>query len=229
MLKIIPVLDLMNSIAVSGKSGNRENYTPLHTVFAYNSNPVTIADNLRLNDVKEIYIADLDLIEKKGDNLDEIQKVNTILPVMLDCGIKDVNSFESYHDLDYKLIVATETLDSVEELYKIFDKFSKEKIVVSLDIKNNKVLSKNFDISLNDFKKELINMDPNEIILLDISKVGTGSGFNKEIINNFSEFKNNLILGGGITKKEIISLSEFGIKKILVGSSLHNGEIKLSF
>ena len=29
MLEIIPVLDLMNSVAVSGKSGNRDTYTPL--------------------------------------------------------------------------------------------------------------------------------------------------------------------------------------------------------
>ena len=225
MLEIIPVLDLMNSIAVSGKSGNRETYTPLLSVFSSNSEPVDIANNLKLNNAKEIYIADLDLIEKKGHNLDKIKMVNTILPVMLDSGIRDFKSFEFYLDFAYKLIVATETLESIEELYKIFDKFPKERIVVSVDIKNNKLYSNNLDIGLNDFKKELKSINPNEIILLDISGVGTNEGFNKDLINTFTEFKDKLILGGGINKNEIYDISKFGIKKVLIGSALHNGDI----
>ena len=34
MLEIIPVIDLMNSVAVSGKSGNRSEYTPLKTIYS---------------------------------------------------------------------------------------------------------------------------------------------------------------------------------------------------
>jgi phosphoribosylformimino-5-aminoimidazole carboxamide ribotide isomerase len=225
MIELIPVLDLKNSIAVSGKSGNRDTYTPLHTVFSSNSDPVTIVNNLKLSGSKQIYIADLDLIEKRGHNLDKIKMINTILPVMLDSGIKDVNSFEFYLDYAYKLIVATETLNSIDEMYKIFDKFPKERIVVSIDIKNRKLLSNNFDIGLDEFKKDLIAIDPNEIILLDISKVGTESGFNKELINNFKEFKDKLILGGGINKEEVLKINKFGIKKVLIGTALHNGEI----
>ncbi|WP_263641109.1 HisA/HisF-related TIM barrel protein [Methanobrevibacter arboriphilus] len=52
-----------------------------------------------------------------------------------------------------KLIVASETLESIEELYKVFDKYPKERVVVSVDIKNGELLSKNFEVSLNDFKK----------------------------------------------------------------------------
>jgi len=225
MLEIIPVLDLMNSIAVSGKSGNRETYSPLSSVFSPNSDPVIIANNLKINGSKQIYIADLDLIEKNGHNLDKIKMINTILPVMLDGGIRDINSFEFFLDFAYKLIIATETLSSIDELYKIFDKFPKERIVLSVDIKNNEIFSNNFDISLNEFKKELSSLNPNEIILLDISKVGTQSGFNKNLINNFIEFKDKLILGGGINKEEISYINKLGINKILLGSALHNGEI----
>ncbi|MBZ9571369.1 HisA/HisF family protein [Methanobrevibacter sp. TMH8] len=227
MLEIIPVLDLMNFSAVSGKSGNRSTYTPLNSIFASNSDPVSIAKNLKINGAKQIYIADLDLIEKKGHNLDIIKMINTILPVMLDSGIRNFDSFKFYLDYAYKLIVATETLDSIEELHKIFYKFPKERIVISVDIKNNKLFSKNFDISLNDFKKELKIINPNEIILLDISKVGTKSGFNKDLIENFLEFKDKIILGGGINKEELANIDQAGIKKVLVGSALHNGDINI--
>ncbi|MEA4957282.1 1-(5-phosphoribosyl)-5-[(5-phosphoribosylamino)methylideneamino] imidazole-4-carboxamide isomerase [bioreactor metagenome] len=227
MIEIIPVLDLMSFTAVSGKSGNRDSYTPLKTIFASDSEPISITNNLKLNGAKQLYIADLDLIEKKGHNLDKIKMLNTILPVMLDSGIKDIKSFDFYLDYATKLIVATETLESIEELYKIFDKYPKERIVVSIDIKNNNILSKNFEIGLNEFKKNLIEINPNEIILLDISSVGTEKGFNKTLLNNFSYFKDKLIIGGGINKKEIHELENLGIKKALVGSALHNGDIKI--
>ena len=224
-LEIIPVLDLMNSIAVCGKSGNRDTYSPLHSVFSPNSDPVIIANNLKINGSKQIYIADLDLIENVGHNLDKIKMINTILPVMLDGGIRNFNSFEFFLDFAYKIIVATETLESIDELYKIFDKFPKERIVLSVDIKNNEIFSNNLDISLNEFKKDLLNLNPNEIILLNISNVGTNLGFDKDLINNFIEFKDKLILGGGINKEEISDISKIGINKVLIGSALHNGEI----
>ena len=229
MIEIIPVLDLMNSIAVSGKSGNRSSYTPLSSSYSLNSDPVPITQSLKISGAKQIYIADLDLIEKQGHNLDKVKIINTMLPVMLDAGIKDLNSFKFYLDFAYKLIVATETLKSLEELYKIFDKFSKERIVVSVDIKDNQLFSQNIDMTIAEFKKELIAIDPNEIILLNITSVGTNCGFDMNLINTFSGLKDKLILGGGITKNEINELSNIGIKKVLVGSSLHNGEISLKF
>lgn len=96
MLEVIPVLDLMNSMAVSGKSGNRDTYTPLNSIFASDSDPISIANNLKINGAKQVYIADLDLIEKKGHNLNKIKMINTVLPVMLDSGIRNLESFDFF-------------------------------------------------------------------------------------------------------------------------------------
>ena len=74
----------------------------------------------------------------------------------------------------------------------------------------------------------LRRIDPNEIILLDISSVGTEAGFNKELFEKFEEFKDKIILGGGITKDEIPLINELGIKKALVGTALHKGEIDIT-
>jgi len=229
MIEIIPVIDLMNSIAVSGKSGNRNSYTSLSSVYSSNSDPVTIAQSLKINGANQIYIADLDLIEKQGHNLDKVKMINSILPVMLDGGIKDLNTFKFFLDFAYKLIIATETLDSIEELYKIFDNFSKDRIVVSVDIKDNELYSQNIDMTITEFKKELIDIDPNEIILLNISNVGTNRGFNHNLIDDFSMLKEKLILGGGISTNELNELSNIGINKVLLGTSLHNGKVKLNF
>ncbi|MBQ2832275.1 HisA/HisF family protein [Methanobrevibacter sp.] len=227
MIKKIPVIDLKQHQAVSGKSGMRDTYTPLSTVFAPSANPVEIAQGLKLNGADEMYIADLDLIESQGHNINDIKMVNTILPVMFDGGVKDVESFEFFLDYAYKVIVPTETIKSIEEMELIFEKYPKERIVVSVDVKNDELYSKNFDLSLKEFKEILKVLDPNEIILLDISGVGTEKGYNEYLLKEFEELKDKLIIAGGLNKKSIGELDSLGIKKVLIGTSLHSGEVRL--
>lgn len=227
MLKKIPVIDLKQHQAVSGKSGMRDTYTPLNTIFAPSSSPVEIAQGLKLNGADEMYIADLDLIESQGHNIDDIRMVNTILPVMFDGGVKNLEAFEFFLDYAYKIIVPTETLESIDEMRKIFEKYPKERIVVSVDVKNNELLSKNFDMSLAEFKEILKELDPNEIILLDITGVGTEKGYNRQLLDEFEDLKDKLIIAGGLNKQSISELDALGIKKVLIGTSLHSGEVKL--
>ena len=227
MIKKIPVLDLKDNVAVSGKSGLRDAYTPLQTVFAPSVNPVEIANGLSINGANEIYIADLDLIESEGHNIHEVKMVNTILPAMLDAGVKDFKSFTFFLDYAYKIIVPTETINSIDEIKKIFEKYPKERIVVSVDVKDNELYSKNLDISLDEFKEILIDLDPNEIILLDITSVGTQKGYNQELLDTFKDLKDKLIIAGGLNNNSVSELEDIGIKKVLVGTALHSGEMKL--
>ncbi|WP_405308594.1 HisA/HisF family protein [Methanobrevibacter sp.] len=225
MIKKIPVIDLKQHQAVSGKSGMRDTYQPLKTVFAPSSNPVEIAQGLKLNGADEMYIADLDLIESSGHNISEIKLVNTILPVMFDGGVKNCESFDFFLDYAYKIIVPTETIESIEEMEKIFEKYPKERIVVSIDVKNNELYSKNLNLNLSEFKKILKKLDPNEIILLDITGVGTEKGYNQKLLDEFEDMKEKLIIAGGLNKESIGELDSQGIKKILIGTSLHSGEV----
>lgn len=227
MIKKIPVLDLKDGQAVSGKSGLRDTYQPLQTVFAPSSSPVEIAQGLKLNGADELYIADLDLIESNGHNVNEIKMVNTIIPVMLDAGVKNVEAFSFFLDYAFKIIVPTETLEDINELYNIFEKFPKERIVISVDVKDNELYCKKLDLTFKEFKEILMELDPGEIILLDISGVGTNQGYNKELLDEFEEMKDKLIIAGGLNKDSIEELEKLGIKKVLVGTSLHSGEITI--
>lgn len=227
MIKKIPVIDLKQHQAVSGKSGMRDTYKPLNTVFAPSANPVEIAQGLKLNGADEMYIADLDLIESQGHNINDVRMVNTIIPVIFDGGVKNLESFEFFLEYAYKIIVPTETLESVDELRKIFEKYPKERIVVSVDTKNNELLAKNMDMTLSEFKDVLIELDPNDIILLDITGVGTEKGYNEYLLNEFEELKDKLIIAGGLNKDSLSELESLGIKRVLIGTSLHSGEVKL--
>lgn len=227
MIKKIPVIDLKQHQAVSGKSGMRDTYQPLRTVFAPSANPVEIAQGLKLNGADEMYIADLDLIESNGHNITDIKMVNTILPVIFDGGVRNCESFEFFLDYAYKIIIPTETLESIDEMEKIFEKYPKERIVISVDVKNNELLAKHMNLDLMEFKEILKRLDPNEIILLDITGVGTEKGYNKELLDKFEDMKDKLIIGGGLNKESIGELESLGIKKVLIGTTLHSGEVKL--
>lgn len=227
MIKKIPVIDLKQHQAVSGKSGMRDTYTPLNTVFAPSANPVEIAQGLKLNGADEMYVADLDLIDSHGHNINDVKMVNTILPVMFDGGVKDAESFAFFLDYAFKVIVPTETIKSIEEIELIFEEYPKERIVISVDVKNDELYSKNFDMTLKEFKEILKVLDPNEIILLDISGVGTEHGYNKKLLEEFEDMKDKLIIAGGLNKDSIGELDSLGIKKVLIGTSLHSGEVNL--
>jgi phosphoribosylformimino-5-aminoimidazole carboxamide ribotide isomerase len=227
MIKKIPVIDLKQHQAVSGKSGMRDTYQPLKTVFAPSSNPVEIAQGLKLNGADEMYIADLDLIESNGHNINDIKMVNTILPVIFDGGVKNCEGFEFFLDYAYKIIIPTETLESIDEMRKIFEKYPKERIVISVDVKNDELLAKHLDMNLYQFKEILKEIDPNDIILLDISGVGTEHGYNKKLLEEFEDMKEKLIIAGGLNKDSLGELESLGIKKVLIGTSLHSGEVNL--
>lgn len=227
MIKKIPVIDLKQHQAVSGKSGMRDTYQPLNTVFASSADPVEIAQGLKLNGADEMYIADLDLIESNGHNIMDVKMVNTILPVMFDGGVKNCESFEFFLEYAYKIIVPTETLESIEEMEKIFEKYPKERIVISVDVKNDELFTKHLGLNLSEFKEILKELDPNEIILLDITGVGTEKGYNKKLLEEFDDLKEKLIIAGGLNKESLGELESLGIKKVLIGTSLHSGEVKL--
>ena len=222
---IIPVLDLKNGIAVSGKSGKRETYKPLKTVFHKSASPEEIAKSLRDAGAVRTYIADLDSIENRGSNFGVICKINKHIPVMLDCGAKNVSDVGKSLEVADKVIIATETLKNIGDLDSIFDKFDKNRLIISIDIKEGKIFSKYLNIDEKDFIQKIEELNPPEVILLDISQVGTEKGVNEKLIKKF--LKLPLIIGGGITSADINKLEKQGINKFLVGSALHNGKITI--
>jgi phosphoribosylformimino-5-aminoimidazole carboxamide ribotide isomerase len=224
-MEIIPVLDLMSGIAVSGKSGERDTYKPLHTIFSKTPDPVDIAISLKRKGFKRIYVADLDAIGGRGSNLEIVQKVNHVLPVVLDWGVKDLKSFSFALDYADKIVIATETLKSWADLEEIFHQFPRQRIFVSIDVKDGRILSRNLSTSFTEIRSKLEKLKPEKIILLDISGVGTLSGFKLDLLNNFRGMEDSLILGGGITPDEIQNLNKLGFKMFLLGTALHSGKV----
>jgi len=220
---ITPVLDLKNGLAVSGKSGKRETYKPLKTVFSDSSDPIKIAEALKKAGYNELYIADLDSIEGTGSNQELVKKINSTIPVMQDPGITNYQNIETVFNNSEKIIVATETIESMEDIKQIFSRYHRNSIVLSVDLVDGEVLSKNMELNFEDVMGIIEKFNPAEVIILDVSRVGTSSGFDEEIVNRFNRMDSQLIIGGGVTKTAISSLEKLGVDKFLVGTAIHNG------
>lgn len=226
---IIPVLDIKDGIAVSGKSGNREQYKPLTTVFHHSSDPLKISEALKQKGASQIYIADLDAIEGRDSNQDQVGKINQILPVMLDCGASGLDSVSEALQVADKVIVATETLRKLEDLDEIFSRVNRKRLIISVDVLNDKILSKHLKLDFNTLRENLRKLKPSMVILLDISNVGTEGGTNWSLLDEFTGLGSSLILGGGVTEEDLPKMVEKGVDKVLVGTALHNGKIRPLF
>jgi len=223
---IIPVMDLKNGEAVSGKSGKRETYTSLKTVFNRSSDPIAIARNLKKSGFSRIYIADLDSIEGNSSNLQIAGEINKIIPVMLDSGIKNSIGIQKIFDKVEKVIIATETIENFDEIELIFSTYPKQNLVLSIDIKDGNVLGKHINADFRDMIRKIEEINPLEVILLDISRVGTENGVDHELIDSFIGLNIDLILGGGVTPGDITELQSLGLEHFLVGTALHTGCLK---
>ncbi|MBE6485307.1 MAG: HisA/HisF family protein [Methanosphaera stadtmanae] len=222
---IIPVFDIKNNECVSGKSGKRKTYTKLNSV--YGENPIEITINLKKSGAKYIYIADLDKIENRGNNSELISEINKILPVILDNGASSIEDILFNKKICAYSILATETMKSIEDTIEIFKELPFEKLIVSIDIKNNELLINNSNIKMNEIISLVNEVKPDYTILLNISQVGTRKGnadkFINEIISKTPYTQH--IIAGGLTNKSIKKYKSEGIDNFLIGSILHEGSL----
>jgi phosphoribosylformimino-5-aminoimidazole carboxamide ribotide isomerase len=217
-MQIIPVIDLMNKIAVHGKSGNRDEYKPLKSVICNSANPIDVAMAYKERGAETIYIADLNFIMGNGDNFEVIKEIDFVNKIV-DIGVKmreDLENIKKILNKNDKAIVATETLEDIELL--------KEKdIVVSLDFKNGELLNYSLDEILSHVREDT------PLIILDISSVGTQRGINVELIKYVLDKTNNPVyVGGGIKGMEDLEICyNLGVDGVLIATAIHKGILDL--
>lgn len=222
---IIPVVDMKDNMCVSGKSGMRDTYQKLNSI--YGDSPLAIAENLKKSGFDYLYIADLDKIEGCGDNSQIISQINEIIPVLLDNGISKVEDLEENEKITTFNILATETMTTIQEADDIIKAAGKENIIISIDIKNSKLLIKNNDICIDDIISLINRHQIRHVIILDISNVGTKNSqktiLQDKIISQTAHA--NHIIAGGLTNRTINDYHQADINNFLVGTILHEGTL----
>lgn len=232
-MKIIPVLDILNGVAVQAILGEREKYLPVRSVLCESASPLDMAMAFESFGFNELYLADLDAILGRYVNLTLYKqiKTKTSLNLMVDAGVTDLKKArEVLKSGVSRIIIGTETLDNLDFVKRAIRFFGEDQVLISLDLKEGKVISISEVIGSMDptlLVKMLEEMGATRMIILDLARVGTGQGVNLRVVKKIlQEAKVEVLTGGGISSiKDLEELRDVGVSGALIATALHTGKI----
>ncbi|MHA1783278.1 MAG: HisA/HisF-related TIM barrel protein [Promethearchaeota archaeon] len=234
--QIFLVLDILNSSAVHAIKGDRARYKPLQSYLFNSSNPKEIISVLKLkHGFKDFYMADLNAITKKGNNLEMILKLieEFKINVSLDPGISKIKDLYPFIDAPFHdLILGLETIENIRVIEKAIEIFGSNKIILSLDLYQGKLMSNIQEfksLSLEKLVKRVEKMNVNKLILLDLYRVGQKLGGIPPIYLKIRHIFDKLVyVGGGIKDLDDVCLyKKNGFSGLLIGTALYDGTIEI--
>jgi phosphoribosylformimino-5-aminoimidazole carboxamide ribotide isomerase len=194
-----------------------------------------VAKTLKACGFDELYLADLDAITGGTTNFSIFKRIadETGLELMVDAGTADLARAEEVLKSHVsKVVIGTETLRHVGFVAEAVEFFGSERVVVSLDLMGDKVLSKlEFDgpQDLAPLLREFQEMSVAQIIVLDLARVGSGEGVNLPVLKTVLSHSNaKVLVGGGVQNiKDLVELKQIGVAGVLLATALHSGRISL--
>ncbi len=234
--KIIPVLDILDSICVHAIKGERSQYSPLKSYMFGSSDPHTIIETLHDKyEFNEFYIADLDAIMKNHPNSETIASLiqEFDIRIMLDSGISTNEDIIKISQFGIeKIIIGLETLENLGVIKSALNILGKNNIILSIDMYLEKVITQ-----INEFKLKTISEIVNtlwdlgvyKIILLDLFRVGQKvGGITPLYLKLRNEFNGEIYIGGGI--KDLLDIQicyDTQFSGVLIGTAFYDGTINI--
>lgn len=235
-MKIIPVIDILNGKVVHAVKGERQNYQPIESILFESIEPLEVAKRFKAFGFRELYVADLDAIIDCSMNFETLKNIadETGLKLRVDAGITSIPRAKKLLDTGIsKLVIGTETLQSKKFVEQAVEMFGSDRVVVSLDLKGEKVLVRlGFDgclipiYLLQDFKR----MGVSQVIILDLARVGSGEGVNVDFLKKIiAEVGIDVFVGGGVRDiNDLVKLRNLGVSGTLIATALHTGKISIN-
>jgi phosphoribosylformimino-5-aminoimidazole carboxamide ribotide isomerase len=235
ILKILPVLDLLDGIVVRGIAGKRKTYRPVESQLLVNADPLLVAEAFRDHfGLTEIYLADLDAILHDRPNLPIYEAlVDHGFSLIVDAGLRDIlRAGELFAHGVSAVIAGLETAPGPELLGDLTRTFHSDRILFSLDLKNGEPLG---DLTLwetsdpFEIGRRAVDAGITRMIVLDLAAVGVHQGIStiplcQRLQDHFPELE--IITGGGIRDADDLKqLAANEIDGVLIASALHNGRI----
>lgn len=228
-MNIIPAIDIRNGKCVRLYQGDFKK----ETVYG---NPTEIAKMWESKGAKKLHIVDLDGAKNANmKNLNSIKKIIKAvkIPLQVGGGIRSQKTIDILCNLGIKTIILGSILFDDQILFEKIIKKYKDVITVSIDVKNEIVMTNGW---LNNTKKsiwetllKLESLGLKKIIFTDINCDGTLLSPNFSLIKKILQKTNiKIIVSGGVSfKKQIQALENVGIEEVIVGKALYEGKIKI--
>ena len=233
-MRIIPVLDILNGQVVHGIKGERNKYAPVQSKLTTSTNPLDVALAFKSSfPINELYIADLDAILHQNSTFPYLTEIigQTKLRIMLDAGIDDLFAVQTLLQKGVgKVIIGTETLRSLSNLEEIITHISPQKLIISLDLKNGQLISKDSKLKMSSALEAVSLFEKlgiQELIILELTKVGSESGIMTPILRKILQKTSIPLISGGGSRniQDLKTLKSAGVSGVLIATALHKGTI----
>lgn len=229
-MKVLAAIDIMNGDVVRLTKGDQL------TKKVYSNDPVQVAKKWAKDGADMLHIVDLDAaFGNESSNLSIISEIldSVNIPIQIGGGIRNTEIFEKIVKMGFsKIVVGTMAYRNVNEL-RLLSKNYGEKIVISLDEINGKVMIEGWKSS-SDYKVEDAINKFNELgisnfLLTSIIKDGTLSGPDIVTLNSINtDRKSKIIASGGISSLvDVLRVRSIGCDSVILGKALYEERLDI--
>ena len=228
---IMPAVDIKNEKCVQlvqGKSGSE---------MVEIDNPENVARHWEDLGAKNIHIIDLDGTIDGKTNLKVIKKIlNTVtVPIQLGGGIRSIEYAKELLNLDIeRIIIGTMGIQNPKIIEELSKEFGSDRIMISLDSKDNKVVINGWQEKIDKSPVELSNdfkqYGAGSILFTNVDVEGLLSGFYTDPIVELKKSVDlPIVYSGGVTTiNDIKELNKTGVEGVVIGSALYKNKIDFS-
>jgi len=236
-MRVVPVLDLKDGVAVHAVRGERHAYAPVKSVLSTSADPIALARAFRERLGSDAcYVADLDAIAGTGDHGAVVQAIARLgLSVWLDAGVATADDARRAVSRGAaRVIVGTETLRDARDLPALVEAArvataTGADCILSLDHRDGRLLGGSPAVAATEATELAAaawTAGIRAFIVLDLARVGARTGPETEPARRLRARLPDaeIVLGGGVRgKDDLRALASAGYQAALVGTALHTG------
>ena len=234
-MQIIPVIDIRNGVAVRAVAGERGRYQPISSRLTDSIEPAEVLRALRREfHCDTCYVADLDAIEGRYRNRCSLAEMaQTGVRLIVDAGVV---SLEDAHELQdcgaSQIVLASESLPRLDQLRSFVELFGSKSLIFSVDLKHGQLrlaVPQYSSTSPEDLIARVVEAGIEQIIVLDLAAVGTGTGIPTLWLCQQAKRRwphLQIISGGGVHSRTcLLNAHATGLDGLLIASALHDGRL----
>lgn len=235
-MNIIPVIDILNGVAVHAVGGHRQFYRPVQSVMTDSCEPgrMLVALKRRLR-VASCYVADIDAIQQRDSNRCSLAEMTRAgVSLLVDSGIRRQQDVEPLLELNIdRIILGSETVEDAGVITELLEHYGPERLVFSIDMRDGVLQTASAawqNLSPLQLALQIAAAGMTQFIFLDLAAIGTGRGI--PTVGLCREFRrrvptSSIIAGGGVrTVDDLKQLEQTGADGALVATAFHNGLLK---
>jgi phosphoribosylformimino-5-aminoimidazole carboxamide ribotide isomerase len=201
----------------------------------YSDNPVEIAKKWEVNGADMLHVVDLDATLGIGSNISIIQDIlkEISIPAEVAGGLRDKSIVMDVAKISKRIVLGTLAFNDKPLLKTLLSELGSEKIVVSVDHKDGKIVingwQKNTGISVLDAINDFLDMGFTEFLLTNVSRDGTMEGPDLEFLEQTCRLTNaNVIASGGISNvNDVKNVKEKNAFGVILGKALYENKVSI--